>query len=141
MTRLEQVGGEAFRALVAQAKTLGLEPRVADAVRSPREQREERASRSSNVDCSWHLGGRALDIEIKGKGVEWDPDYEALGDYWEQSHKGAKWGGHFEGYGPHGDFRHFEFAPGMGYPKDHGLCDTDYSGVAAYWKKSEKNAA
>lgn len=138
---LHEDAAEHFRALVAQAKALGLEPRIADATRSPREQREERWSRSSKVDCSWHLGGRALDIEIKGKGVQWDPDYEALGDYWEQTHKGGKWGGHFSGYGEHGDFRHFEFAPDMGYPKQHGLCDTDYQGVRAYWKKSKANAA
>lgn len=136
---LHEDAADHFRDLVAHAEELGLSPRIADAVRSPREQREERASKSSHVDCSWHLGGRALDIELKGKGVAWDPDYEVLGEWWKA--KGGEWGGTFTGYGDHGDFRHFEWAPGMGYPKQHGLCDTDYAGVAAYWKKSQRNAA
>lgn len=128
-----------FAELIAHAEALGLSPRIADAVRSPREQREERWRKSSTVDCSWHLGGRALDLELKGKGLEYDPDYEVLGEWWKE--KGGEWGGRFAGYGEHGDFRHFEWAPGMGYPKAHGLCDTDYTGVAAYWKKSKQNAA
>jgi len=128
-----------FLALFEQARALGLTPRIADATRSPREQREERASRSSKADCSWHLGGRAVDVELKGLGLAWDPDYETLGEYWEA--RGGQWGGRFRGYGEHGDFRHFEYAPGLGNPKDVGLCDTSYRGVAAYWKRSKRNAA
>lgn len=127
-----------FAELLEHAKSLGFSPRIADAVRSPREQREERAMYGSKVDCSWHLGGRALDVELHGGGTTWHPDYAVLGEWWKA--KGGEWGGTFSDYGQHGDFRHFEWAPGLGYPKQHGLCDTDYTGVAAYWRKSTRNA-
>ncbi len=127
-----------FRELMEHAKALGFRPRLADATRTPLEQREERWSKSSKADCSWHLGGRAVDLELHHGGLAWSEDYRVLAEWWKA--KGGDWGGKFEGYGEHGDFRHFEYAPGMGNAKDHGLCDTDFTGIARYWREAKKAA-
>ncbi len=52
---------------------------------------------------SWHVFGRAFDIDLGSKAKV--SDYALLGEYWVKL--GGKWGGDFKDYG------HFEYHPGM----------------------------
>ena len=125
-----------FRALVAEATARGWSPRMADATRTPEEQAYEVRSKSSKVECSWHLGGRAVDLELHGAGLTYHPDYAALGEWW--ANQGGVWGGTFARYGLHGDFRHFEYHPGIRSPKDAGLCVSTPGAIARYWQGQQR---
>lgn len=120
---------EPFKALIEQAKTLGMRPWVIS-VRRPCVKHKPG---SKVAGCrSWHVLGRAVDIQLQSKAGKIDDrePYDTLGRYWKAI--GGIWGGDFTrsypngipGYekaGP-GDVVHFQWTHGLvGVPAS--ICD------------------
>lgn len=94
----------AFSELLEQAKAWGMKPRIVSALRTCDEQRSSAASKV--YERSWHVLGRAVDLELHGSGA-----YMRLGQFWESM--GGTWGGRWmELYPPDGDFMHFQWSAG-----------------------------
>ena len=93
-----------FDALLAQAEAWGMQPVIGDALRTC----DDQAAASSSVvkARSWHVLGRAVDLQLSG------PDaYRRLGEWWESI--GGTWGGRWTtSYPPHGDYQHFQWSDG-----------------------------
>lgn len=96
----------AFSMLIEQAEQWGMFPKIGDALRTCEEQRG--ASSSKVRERSWHVLGRAIDLELVG-GL---PAYQRLGEFWESM--GGTWGGRWTvAYPPNGDFQHFQWSGGQ----------------------------
>ena len=95
----------AFEMLIEQAEQWGMLPRIGDALRTCEEQRG--ASSSKVRERSWHVLGRAIDVELVGGLAA----YRRLGEFWESL--GGTWGGRWtDTYPPNGDFQHFQWSGG-----------------------------
>lgn len=92
----------AFTMLLEQAEAWGFSPKIGDALRTCADQEV-----AGDVKRSWHVLGRAVDLELHGA-----PDaYRRLGEFWEGI--GGTWGGRWtELYPPDGDFQHFQWSGG-----------------------------
>lgn len=124
-----------FEALLSEVKRRGWWPYISSAVRTFGEQKGLHDAKQSRTDCGWHQFGRAIDLDIDGNVT--DPTkYRELAEWWKARGPQFVWGGDFEGYGPHGDFVHFQYAP----TKVPGplLCeDRSPEAFARYWSGTE----
>lgn len=93
----------AFVDLLDQAEAWGMQPKIGDALRTCADQQ---ASGGKVKERSWHVLGRAIDLELHGVDA-----YRRLGEYWESI--GGTWGGRWTDlYPPDGDFQHFQWSGG-----------------------------
>ena len=91
-----------FDALLERAEQWGMLPVIGDALRTCADQ--VAASSSAVKARSWHVLGRAVDLQLVGDGA-----YQRLGEYWESL--GGTWGGRWTTlYPPNGDFQHFQWS-------------------------------
>lgn len=106
-----------FEALMLHATQQGYQPAIVSALRTCR---EEHGLALTKTRRSWHVLGRAVDIELHARGRQ--PSiaaaYNELGEWWER--QGGNWGGRWiELYpqapgvpGMSGDPMHFHWADG-----------------------------
>lgn len=80
----------AFEALLEHAKQRGFQPYIVSAVRTCR---EEAGLTATKVRRSWHVLGRAVDVELHARGdlASIADAYVELGAWWES--QGGIWGG------------------------------------------------
>lgn len=107
---------QAFEALMAEATRRGFIPSIVSAVRNCSEQGDLALTKAKR---SWHVFGRAVDIELHLGAPKDDPAkfYRELGDWWEQ--QGGTWGGRWTTLYPQapgvpgaaGDVLHFQWTP------------------------------
>lgn len=91
-----------FDALLARAESWGMQPVIGDALRTCADQ-----AATSQIDRSWHVFGRAVDLQLRGADA-----YRRLGEWWESV--GGTWGGRWTvTYPPDGDFQHFQWSDGL----------------------------
>ncbi len=109
----------AFEALISEANARGMHPSIVSAVRTCAEETNLASNPSRTPKRSWHVLGRAVDIELHAGAPEDDPakHYRELGAWWEQ--QGGTWGGHWETTfqpfpGVTTDVMHFQWTPGLG---------------------------
>jgi hypothetical protein len=101
---------EPFRALLAEAETMGFRPYLSSVHRTCAEQSATAGSSAGGGCSSWHAFGRAVDVDLGGDATL--ADYEALAETWELG--GGVWGGRWkEQYPPDGDFKHYQWTPGL----------------------------
>lgn len=108
----------AFEKLIAEANTRGVHPTIVSAVRTCCEE-HNLASAKGKGTRSWHVLGRAVDIELHLGAPADDPAkfYRELGEWWEAL--GGTWGGRWTTSWPNapgvpgaaGDVMHFQFTP------------------------------
>jgi hypothetical protein len=108
----------AFEKLIAEATSRGLLPTIVSAVRTCCEEKNL-ASAKGKGTRSWHILGRAVDIELHLGAPADDPalHYRELGEWWESL--GGTWGGRWVTSWPtapgvpgaSGDVMHFQFTP------------------------------
>jgi len=100
--------------LIDKAHELGFEVTLGDAYRDPRSHGKlgERAKRDNGTAVygalfSCHKLKLAIDLNLfrDGKYLDKSEDHKPLGEWWEQQHKDACWGGRFED-GNHYSFTH-----------------------------------
>jgi len=106
----------AFESLLQEATRRGFLPSIVSAVRSCSEQGNLQATKAKR---SWHVFGRAVDIELHLGAPKDDPAkfYRELGEWWEQ--QGGTWGGRWTDLYPQapgvpgaaGDVLHFQWTP------------------------------
>lgn len=91
--------------LINKAVELGYRPRLRDAYRDPRVHGELGVRKSYSHPNSAHKLGLAVDILLfkDGEWLQLSEDYRPLGEWWEQQHHRARWGGRFN------DGNHFSF--------------------------------
>jgi len=125
LNRLVPDARQAFEALMSEATARGYLPSIVSAVRNCTEQGQLALTKAKR---SWHVFGRAVDIELHKGAPKDDPGkfYRELGEWWEQ--QGGTWGGRWtELYpvapgvpGAAGDVLHFQWTPApltTGVPK------------------------
>lgn len=107
-----------FEALLAEADRRGYLPAIVSAVRTCAEQGNLGQTKAKR---SWHVFGRAVDIELRKGPPKDDPAkfYRELGEWWEQ--QGGTWGGRWTSIYPDGlpgiaggapgDLVHFQWTP------------------------------
>lgn len=107
-----------FAALLDEATRRGYLPAIVSAVRTCSEQGSLAQTKAKR---SWHVFGRALDIELRLGAPKDDPAkfYRELGEWWEQ--QGGTWGGRWTTLYPSGlpgiaggaagDLVHFQWTP------------------------------
>ncbi len=95
-----------FNELMAQAKALGLSPKVRSVGRTCAEQQGQVDLGYSQADfCrSMHVLGHAADIDIVPNTCA---NYTKLGEWWES--QGGVWGGRWKQFGACGDAGHFHY--------------------------------
>lgn len=108
----------AFERLIAEATRRGYHPTIVSAVRTCCEERNL-ASAKGKGTRSWHIFGRAVDIELHLGAPADDPAkfYRELGEWWES--QGGTWGGRWTTSWPtapgvpgaSGDVMHFQYTP------------------------------
>lgn len=108
----------AFTALMAEATKRGFLPTIVSAVRTCCEE-QNLASAKGKGTRSWHIFGRAVDIELHLGAPSDDPAkfYRELGEWWES--QGGTWGGRWTTSWPtapgvpgaSGDVMHYQFTP------------------------------
>lgn len=110
---------EAFERLLAEATRRGYLPSIVSAVRTCAEETNLASNPSRTPKRSWHVLGRAVDIELHLGAPKDDPAkfYRELADWWVQ--QGGTWGGHWETSfqpfpGVTTDVMHFQWTPGLG---------------------------
>lgn len=106
----------AFESLMAEAAARGYLPSIVSAVRNCAEQGSLALTKAKR---SWHVFGRAVDIELHLGAPKDDPAkfYRELGEWWEQ--QGGTWGGRWTDLYPQapgvpgaaGDVLHFQWTP------------------------------
>lgn len=91
--------------LIDQAFLLGYECTLGDAYRDPRVHGEVGVKMGYGHRSSAHKTRCALDLLLfkDGKYLTSTEDYRELGEWWEQQHPQARWGGRFA------DGNHFSF--------------------------------
>lgn len=107
-----------FERLLAEAERRGYLPLIISAVRTCEEQGGLAQTKAKR---SWHVFGRAVDIELRKGAPKEDPArfYRELGEWWEQ--QGGTWGGRWTDLYPNGlpgiangtpgDLPHFQWTP------------------------------
>jgi hypothetical protein len=102
---------EAFQALIAEAENLGFaRPYLSSVFRTCGEQSGTAGSSAGGGCHSWHVFGRAVDVDLGSEATI--DDYAALAETWELA--GGTWGGRWiEQYPPLGDYMHFQWTPGL----------------------------
>lgn len=107
-----------FDALLAEATARGYLPAISSSVRNCNEQGHLANTKAKR---SWHVFGRAVDIELRKGAPLSDPAkfYRELGEWWEA--RGGTWGGRWTNIYPQGlpgiaggapgDLVHFQWTP------------------------------
>lgn len=112
---------EPFARLLEQAKIWNMGPAIVSARRTCDEETHLAASNMKDKTRSWHVLGRAVDVELRGK----VRDYKKLGEWWED--QGGTWGGIWTSLYPQapgvpgmsGDVMHFQWTHGAeAVPRD-----------------------
>lgn len=108
----------AFELLLAEATRRGYQPSIVSAVRTCAEETNLASNPSRTPKRSWHVLGRAVDIELHLGAPQDDPAkfYRELADWWTQ--QGGTWGGNwptsFQPFpGVTTDVMHFQWTPGL----------------------------
>jgi hypothetical protein len=101
MTTLRQLQTEFARLvprLIDKAFDLGYDVTLGDAYRDPRVHGDIGVRKSYSHPRSAHKARLALDLNlfIAGHFVEGTEGHRALGEWWEQQHPLARWGGRFD---------------------------------------------
>lgn len=93
--------------LIRAAIRMGFDVTLAEAYR-PRETAELYAAQGRGIANSLHTSRLAIDLNLfrDGKYLTKTDDYRRLGEWWEQQHPLARWGGRFN------DGNHFSFEHG-----------------------------
>jgi hypothetical protein len=93
--------------LIDKAHELGLEVSLGDAYRDPRLHGEVGEKKGYGHPKSAHKVRLAIDLNIYKDGVylTQTEDHRELGEWWEQQHELARWGGRW-GDGNHYSFEH-----------------------------------
>lgn len=83
--------------LIDKAHELGFEVTLGDAYRSPRVFGPMGKSRGYGHPNSVHKQKLAIDLNLfrNGEYMQETDDHRLLGEWWEQQHKLARWGGRF----------------------------------------------
>jgi hypothetical protein len=109
----------AFEALMTRATALGYLPAIVSAVRTCDEESNLASNTSRTPRRSWHVLGRAVDVELRLGPPADDPAkfYRELAAWWESI--GGTWGGRWETSlrtlpGITTDVMHFQWTPGLG---------------------------
>jgi hypothetical protein len=91
--------------LIEQAYLMGYEVSLGDAYRDPRVHGALGVRKSYSHPNSAHKVRLAIDLNLfrNGEYLELSEDYKSLGEWWEQQHPLARWGGRFD------DGNHFSF--------------------------------
>ncbi len=91
--------------LIDKAYELGFEVSLGDAFRDPRVHGAMGVRKSYSHPNSAHKLRLAIDLNLfkNGEYLEQSEDYRPLGEWWEQQHPFARWGGRFD------DGNHFSF--------------------------------
>lgn len=98
---------ELVSTLIAKAYELGYEVTLGDAYRDPRVHGELGVKRSYSHASSAHKLRLAIDLNLfkDGQFLESSDAHKLLGEWWEQQHSLARWGGRFND-GNHYSFEH-----------------------------------
>lgn len=93
--------------LIDKAHELGFEVTLGDAFRDPRSHGKLGEKIAYGEPYSCHKSKLALDLNLfrDGKYLDKTEDHKPLGEWWEQQHPMACWGGRFED-GNHYSFTH-----------------------------------
>lgn len=93
--------------LIDKAHELGFEVTLGDAYRDPRSHGKVGEKKAYGAAFSCHKTRLAIDLNLFRDGVFLDKseDHKPLGEWWEQQHKDACWGGRFDD-GNHYSFTH-----------------------------------
>jgi hypothetical protein len=91
--------------LIEQAYLMGYEVSLGDAYRDPRVHGALGVRKSYSHPNSAHKVRLAIDLNLfrSNEYLELSEDYKPLGEWWEQQHPLARWGGRFD------DGNHFSF--------------------------------
>lgn len=91
--------------LIEQAYLMGYEVSLGDAYRDPRVHGALGVRKSYSHPNSAHKVRLAIDLNLfrNNEYLELSEDYKPLGEWWEQQHPLARWGGRFD------DGNHFSF--------------------------------
>jgi hypothetical protein len=132
---------EAFQALITEAENLGFaRPYLSSVFRTCGEQSGTAGSSAGGGCHSWHVFGRAVDVDLGSEATI--DDYAALAETWELA--GGTWGGRWtEQYPPHGDYMHFQWTPGLPDAVPASWCPSDLAAadcdehVRARWGQAQ----
>jgi hypothetical protein len=93
--------------LIGRAYEMGYEVSLGDAYRDPRVHGEVGEKRSYSHASSAHKVRLAIDLNLfkDGRFLTETDDHRPLGEWWEQQHELARWGGRFRD-GNHYSFEH-----------------------------------
>ena len=93
--------------LIGQAYEMGYEVSLGDAYRDPRVHGHMGDKRSYSHASSAHKVRLAIDLNLfkDGRFLTETDDHRPLGEWWEQQHELARWGGRFRD-GNHYSFEH-----------------------------------
>lgn len=93
--------------LIDKAFELGYEVTLGDAYRDPRVHGPMGSKRSYSHPNSAHKARLAIDLNLfkDGEFLQATEDHQELGEWWEQQHADARWGGRFRD-GNHYSFEH-----------------------------------
>jgi hypothetical protein len=93
--------------LIERAYEMGYEVTLGDAYRDPRVHGEMGEKRSYSHPSSAHKVRLAIDLNLfkDGRFLTETDDHRPLGEWWEQQHELARWGGRFRD-GNHYSFEH-----------------------------------
>ncbi len=93
--------------LIEKAYELGYEVSLGDAYRDPRVHGALGVRKSYSHPNSAHKVRLAIDLNLfqNGEFLEQSEDHKPLGEWWEQQHPLARWGGRFDD-GNHYSFEH-----------------------------------
>ena len=96
-------------ALIAQAYAMGYEVTLGDAYRSP-EEAARLSKAGKGIATSLHTQRLAIDLNLfkDGQYLSSTEAHRPLGEWWEQQHELARWGGRFK----RPDGNHYSFTHG-----------------------------
>lgn len=105
LRRLQSEFAALVPSLILKAIELGYEVTLGDAYRDPRVHGDLGVRKSYSHPKSAHKLRLALDLLLfkGGEYLQLTEDHQALGEWWEQQHPLARWGGRF------GDGNHYSF--------------------------------
>lgn len=113
-----------MEALIAQARSWGMQPEIRSAGRTCAQQNEQKQLGYSQASMcrSLHTIGHAIDLNLSPNTCA---TYTKLGEWWEK--QGGVWGGRWTQFGACGDAGHFHWYPGKAQAVPLSVCPNDVS--------------